>query len=52
MNYHLITIAFLVAAGASYAGGLAGGMFALLAIGLVFEGIFWIRLIRERRDTE
>ena len=51
MNYHLITIVFLLAAGASYAAGFAGGMFALLAIGLVLEGIFWIRLIRGRRDT-
>jgi hypothetical protein len=51
MNYHLITIAFLLAAGASYAAGFAGGMFALLAVGLVLEGIFWIRLIRGRRDT-
>lgn len=45
MNYHLITVAFLLAAGACYAAGFAGGMLALLAVGLVLEGVFWIRLI-------
>ncbi len=52
MNYHLITIAFLLAAGACYAAGFAGGMLALLAAGLVLECIFWMRLIRRRRNTE
>ncbi len=51
MRYHLVTLAFLLAAGACYAAGFAGGMFALLAVGLVLECVFWIRLIRRRQDT-
>jgi Flp pilus assembly protein TadB len=51
LNYHLITIAFLLAAAVCYAAGFALGMLVLGVIGLVLEGVFWIRLFRRRRNT-
>jgi hypothetical protein len=49
MKYHLITAAFLLAAVLCYATGLAPGMLVFVAGGLLFESVFWFRLLKRRR---
>ena len=46
MMRRFVTLAWLVAALACYASGLEKGGTALFAIGIVFEIVFWARLLR------
>lgn len=51
MRRHVITGMFLVAALACYAAGFGAGGFVLLAVGFVFELVFWGRLFRVGEST-
>jgi hypothetical protein len=46
MKRHVITGLFLLAALACYAVSFGAGVFVFLAAGLVFELVFWGRLLR------
>jgi hypothetical protein len=46
MRRHVMTAMALVAALACYAAGLGAGVFVFLAVGFVFELVFWGRLFR------
>ena len=49
---HLITVGFLVAAIAAYAAALGNGVVgALFVVGMLCEGVFWWRLVRDRRRS-
>jgi hypothetical protein len=52
MKHHMVTAAFLIAAILCYAAGFEGEMLLFVAAGLVFEGIFWVRVFRRRRDSK
>jgi hypothetical protein len=46
---HVVTAGFLVAAIAAYAASVGDGVVvALFAVGMVCEGVFWWRLVRDR----
>ena len=49
MKHHLITLAFVVLAIVFYAAGTQSGFLALLACGMLAEGMVWMRLLRSRR---
>lgn len=49
---HLITPACLIAALAAYMQGSATGIGIFVAIGMLMEGIFWLRLLRPAQKTE
>ena len=49
MKRHLITATFLMAALLCYAIGSNFGVIFFVAVGVVFEAIFWLRLIKRRR---
>ena len=49
MKYHLMTVAFLIAAVLCYVVGSNSGVIVFVAVGLVFESALWFRLIRRRR---
>lgn len=42
---HLITLAFLLGAGASYFAGSASGAAVFVVLGVLLEIIFWARLL-------
>jgi len=46
MKRHVITGLFLLTALACYAAGFGAGVFVLVAVGVVFELVFWGRLFR------
>ena len=46
---HLITLACLVAAFAAYSIGWGRGITVFVVIGIIFEGIFWVRLLRKKK---
>ena len=46
MRRHVVTGLFLLAALACYAVGFAAGVYMFLAVGVVFELVFWGRLFR------
>ena len=45
----LVILLFLLAAIVFYAAGFHTGLFALVAVGGIFELLFWARLFRKRR---
>jgi hypothetical protein len=47
--HHLATFAFLLAAIACYVAGATLAVMTLLAVGMGFEAVFWMRLIKRRR---
>lgn len=49
MKRHLITIGFLALAIACYAIGAAGPATALIIIGVLAEGTFWLRIFGGRK---
>ena len=49
MKRHVITFAFLVLAIALYSVGAAGPATGLLVLGVLAEGIFWLRVLRGSR---
>jgi len=55
MKHRFVTLAWLVAALICYATGLEAGGMGLFAAGIVFEVVFWARLLRrtgQRRDSK
>jgi hypothetical protein len=50
MRHHAVTVSFLVAAAALYIVGAALAATILVVLGMLAEGIFWMRLIRGRRS--
>lgn len=46
MKYHLLTFLFLVFAVGSYAIGAAAGVALFIVLGVISEGVFWVRLFR------
>ena len=48
MKQHLLTLAFLLAALAFYAGGMGSGARFLVLIGFALELWFWVRLSRRK----
>jgi hypothetical protein len=52
MKHHLITLAFFAAAVASYLLGLRTGFIILVACGLFFEGVTWMRIRRGSRSKD
>ncbi len=49
MNYHVVTVLLLCLAVALYAIGLALPATAILVLGVLAEGAFWIRFLRGLR---
>ena len=52
MKHHLITLMFLVVAVALYIAGAALPAMLLIALGVVFEGVFWMRLFRSGKRSQ
>jgi len=49
---HLVTVGFLVAAIAAYLASLGNGVVGgLFVVGMLCEGVFWWRLVRDRRRS-
>ncbi len=51
-NRYLTLFLLLVAASLSYAIGFLGGVMFFVAIGAIFESIFWFRLIFRRKRRQ
>lgn len=51
MRQHAVTVGFLIAAAALYIVGAAIAATILVVLGMLAEGIFWVRLIRGRRSN-
>lgn len=52
MKYHIFTFVFLVLAIGSYAIGTVVGLALFIALGVVSESIFWVRLFRGTHGGE
>lgn len=52
MNKHLITLLFLLAAVVFYIAGMSRAGAGLLVMGVLSEGIFWVRLFRHSRKDQ
>jgi hypothetical protein len=51
MRQHAVTVGFLIAAAALYIVGAAIAATILVVLGMLAEGVFWVRLIRGRRSN-
>lgn len=49
---HLITAGFLLAAIGLYMVGMALAATTIVVIGMLLEGVFWLRLFRARKEKE
>lgn len=49
VNRYLILFFLLVAAGISYVVGFTVGVSLFVGLGIIFEGLFWFKLISVRR---
>ncbi|MCF6226046.1 MAG: hypothetical protein L3J22_07070 [Xanthomonadales bacterium] len=50
-KHHWILLALLALAAGSYARGFLVGSVGLLALGLLLEGAFWVRLLRRKSKS-
>ncbi len=45
-----ILVLLIVAALSAYSYGSTSGLFVFIIIGFIFEGMFWIRLFRKKKE--
>lgn len=47
---HVITFSCLIAAAIAYLAGSASGAIIFFVVGVVLEGVFWLRLFRRKEN--